>query len=96
MSAEKSTKWTPGPWKRKYLPQHRQRITAPESANATICEIAFWRVDYAEQFANGRLISKAPEMAELLGRIVRHDGPASTLPLSEAAALLAYINGEGE
>jgi len=108
------TPWTPGPWRIVIDDDGnplsgRPCISAPDELDCSIVHWdgfvqQYWRSARGDKevHANARLISKAPEMAELLDRFRDHflsREPDTVRPIEgptirETEALLAYIKGE--
>ena len=91
--------WTPGPWthNRGYDQGGAPTLRAVgwPGRMRDVCRVLYdGGSEDPEVHANARLIAAAPEMAELLERIVEHGTtPKGTFAL-EARALLARIKGE--
>ena len=104
-----NTPWTPGPWviddemvvdpKRFAVAEvHWSQLFVDYDKSRHPSDDPDWSKDLSdvEMEANARLISKAPEMAELLQTITAVPGDmlAVASATSKARALLSYINGE--
>ena len=96
-------KWTPGPWHcgtfRTYGESPGVDIGAADNSNVALVHHQYLDRNAAETKANARLISKAPEMVELLKRSERvfRTGDQRALEvelLGNMRALLAEIEGE--
>lgn len=101
--SETKTPWTPGPWTTEeseyagdWIIHDAEGEYLAEVANGYINAV-FREAHAPRTEATARLIAAAPEMAELLERIlsVRADHPFSYLALtSEIHALLAKLKGD--
>lgn len=97
------SKFTPGPWRFRQLNCVDGRGMGYIEANgrdiAHTGDAALWT---AENFANARLIAKAPEMCEALREVAQFAAREIDVPFEECIAgpiykarkLLAEINGE--
>lgn len=61
--------WTPGPWGCVYTSNHAHdyRLTRP---NGSLLPLSVEANDHSEQRANARLIAAAPDLAEVVRRVV--------------------------
>ena len=88
-----NTKFTPGPWVA-YLNEpklNNGHATVESASGSHIMDVAVYKSNRDEKFANANLIAVAPEMYDILNRMAEDDD--CQMYINDIKAMLAQVRG---